>query len=130
MSETVFSNIFICPKCKYANPENAKFCMQCGHPAAETTQSKSNGIQVTDKAGNIVINQEIADKITIGGMNGVPLTGYTGSDPIVEIKKIGNKFLIKPKSEFKVFIQSMDAKEHEILPGQDFIINGNVFHLK
>src|SRR6266545_3338395 len=55
-----------CPNCQTSNPEEAKFCMNCGHSLAATVHATDRGIdnvQVKDRSLDKFIPQELLTKI-------------------------------------------------------------------
>ncbi|MBK8394121.1 MAG: zinc ribbon domain-containing protein [Leptospiraceae bacterium] len=95
MSDTVISSVFICPKCKYTNPQKSKFCMQCGTPLSNISNPSQTGKLILIENGSDTNEFSITEKTILGKGNDISVEGADFSKNICEFHLSNGKLQIK-----------------------------------
>jgi zinc-ribbon domain len=133
MSDTVISNVELCPKCRYANPAGSKFCMQCGAKFSATEQgSKKYKLTVSNSSDKGKKSEEytLSGSASIGKKGDIPLKLKSGGDIVCEIKIEGDKVYIQSTQSGDVYIKIQKDKPVELPIGSEFTIEDYNFKLE
>jgi RNA polymerase subunit RPABC4/transcription elongation factor Spt4 len=129
MSDTVISSVFICPKCKYTNPNKSRFCMQCGTSLADTSKESQLAKLIQKEKGKVVKEFPITEKTTLGKGGDISIEGADFSKNICEFKLEKDKLILKVLAD-GVFLKVNPDQTLDLEKGAELKIGDKTFSVE
>ncbi|MDX1961282.1 MAG: zinc ribbon domain-containing protein [Leptospiraceae bacterium] len=129
MSNTIISSMDLCPKCKNANPEGSKFCMQCGTHLTVFNEQKSVKLIQIDSSGKPK-KEVLIDSSYEFNKNPSDFDGFDSRKNKIEIKIENGKILLKDNGSTGIYLKLISSDNIELHLGQEIYIDGNFFKVE